>query len=351
MSDRSLLSMCALATDALAAVMAVASLAPVLVASQSSASGANTKAAAKAWTPPRTPDGQPDLEGIWSNATVTPLERPPELAGKQFLTEKEAAEFAKRQVERNDADRRATRETEADVARAYNDAWYDRGTKVVGSRRTSLIVDPADGSVPPLTPEGQKREDASFCETGLHSHCTERGYNSWEDRNLWERCITRGLPILPAPYNNNYQILQTPGYVAIYSEMIHDARIIPLDGRPHIGKNIRQWLGDSRGHWEGDTLVVDTTNFSDKTNFKGSTANLHLIERFTRVDADTLLYQFTVDDPTTFTKQWTAEVPMLKTEGPIYEYACHEGNYALHDILAGARAEEKAEAAAKNPPR
>ena len=332
------------------AVVVAFALAAAVAAGQSS-SGTSGRAAPKTWTPPQTPDGQPDLQGTWSNATLTPLERPPELAGKQFLTEKEAADYEKREIQNYDADRRAARESEADVARAYNDAWYERGTKIVGSRRTSLIVDPADGRVPPLTPEGQKREDAGFCATGLHDHCTERGFNSWLDRNLWERCITLGLPILPQPYNNDYQIFQTSQYVVIYSEMIHDTRIIPLDGRPHISKNIRQWLGDSRGHWEGNTLVVDTTNFTDKTNFKGSGANLHLVERFTRTDADTLLYAFTVDDPTTFIRPWTAQVPMSKTEGPIYEYACHEGNYALRDILAGARAQEKTatQAAAKDP--
>lgn len=341
---------------ALAGVSAIALLAPVPLASQDPPSAAktaivaNTKSSAKSWTPPRTPDGQPDLQGIWSNATLTPLERPPELAGKQVLTEKEAAEFEKQVLQRENRDRRQA-DPEADF-RAYNEAWYERGTKVVASRRTSLIVDPPDGTVPPRTPEGQKREDEAICDTNVHGHCREPGYDTWEDRDLWERCITRGLPILPGPYNNNYQILQTPGYVVIYSEMIHDARIIPLDGRPHISKNIRQWLGDSRGHWEGNTLVVDTTNFSDKTNFKGSGATLHLIERFTRADADTLLYEFTVDDPATFTRTWTAAVPMTRAAGPIYEYACHEGNYALPGILAGARAQEKAAAeAAKNASR
>ena len=302
----------------------------------------NTKSSANKWTLPRTADGQPDLEGIWSNATLTPLERPPELAGKQFLTEKEAAEFEKQVLQRENRDRREA-DPEADF-RAYNEAWYERGTEVVASRRTSLILDPPDGLVPPRTPEGQKREDEAICGTNVHGRCKEPGFDSWEERGLWERCITRGLPYLPGPYNNNYQIFQTPGYVAIYSEMIHDARIIPLDGRPHIAKNIHQWLGDSRGHWEGNTLVVDTTNFSDRASFKGSGSTLHLIERFTRTGADTLLYEFTVDDPATFTRKWTAAVPMTRAPGPIYEYACHEGNYALPAILAGARAEEKAAA-------
>ena len=339
MSHRFLASM-----GALALLIAVALLAPVPVAAQAQPSAANTTAAAKTWTPPRTPDGQPDLQGIWSNATLTPLERPRELAGKRFFTEEEAAEYEKRALQRTNADRRDNRNTDADVALAYNETWYDRGTKVVPTRRTSLIVDPPDGRIPPLTPEGQKRADTAFCLTGQHSHCRERGFDSWEDRNLWERCITRGLPIVPGPYNNNYQILQNAGYVVILSEMIHDARIIPVDGRFHVDKNIRQWVGDSRGRWEGDTLVVDTTNFTDKTNFNGSGANLHLVERFTRANDTTLLYEFTVDDSTTFTRPWTAEVPMSKSEGPIYEYACHEGNYGMTNLLSGARAEEKAAA-------
>jgi hypothetical protein len=327
------------AMGALAVVIAVALPAAVPVAGQVAA---NTTGAAKAWTVPRTPDGQPDLQGIWSNATLTPLERPRELAGKPFFTQEEAAEYEKRALQQNNADRRDNRDTEADVALAYNDSWYERGTKVVPTRRTSLIVDPPDGRIPALTSEGEKRRDAGFCQTGQHSHCTERGFNSWEDRNLWERCITRGLPIVPAPYNNNHQILQTSGYVVILSEMIHDARIISVDGRPHIDNDIRQWMGDSRGRWEGSTLVVDTTNFTDKTNFSGSGANLHLVERFTRLDANTLLYEFTVDDPTTFTRPWTAAVPMIRAPGPIYEYACHEGNYGMTNLLSGARAEEKA---------
>ena len=332
-------------------VMAATWLAPVGASGQDRAA-AKATAAAKTWTVPRTPDGQPDLQGIWSNATLTPLERPPELAGKQFFTEKHAAEYQNQVLRRTNADRREGRDAGSDVALAYNDAWYDRGSKVVATRRTSLIVDPPDGRIPPLTPAGQKRQEAALCEAGQTTHCTERGYDSWLNRNLWERCITRGLPILPGPYNNDYQIVQTPGYVAILQEMIHDVRVIPLDGRPHIDKDVPQWLGDSRGHWEGDTLVVDTTNFTDKTNFKGSGASLHLVERFTRADADTLLYQFTVDDPATFTTPWTAVIPMSKSEDQIYEYACHEGNYGMVGILAGARAEEKAaEEAAQKPSR
>jgi hypothetical protein len=310
-----------LAIRVLAAGIAVGSFATVAVVAQSSHRPL-----------PRTPWGDPDLQGVWSNATITPFERPTTLAGKQVLTEEEAAELEKLTVKTGNQDRRDGAGTDADVARAYNDFWWDRGTKVVSTRQTSLVVEPADGRVPALTPEGQKRAAARAA----------RGYDSWEDRSLWERCITRGLPMVPGPYNNNYQILQTPGYVVIVHEMIHDARIIPLDGRPHVGQNVRQWFGDSRGRWEGDTLVVDTTNFTDKANFRGSTEGLHLIERFTRTSADTVKYEFTIDDPTTFTRNWTAAIPMTRTDEQIYEYACHEGNYGMVNLLSGARVQEKA---------
>src|SRR5229473_424676 len=280
--------------------------------------------------------GQPDLQGIWSNATITPLERPKELAGKEIFTEKEAADYEKRVLEETNKDRRDG-SPEADVGRAYNDAWWDRGTKVVPTRRTSIIVDPPDGKVPVLTAEAQRAVAA-------RTAALQRPAAGPEDRGLPERCIlwpTAGPPMLPSAYNNNYQILQTPGYVVIFIEMIHDVRIIPLDGRPHLPGNIRQWLGDPRGHWEGNTLIVDTTNFTDKNPFRGSDKNLHLIERFTRIDPDTILYRFTVDDPTAFTRPWTGEAPLTKTLGPIYEYACHEGNYSVPNVLRGARAEEK----------
>lgn len=336
-----------------AIVLAVASLSLESAAAQDR-SAANTTAAkatpaATTWTVPRTPDGQPDLQGIWANSTLTPLERPRELGDKQFFTEKEAAEYEKKLLEHNNADRRDTQNAEADIALAYNDVWYDRGTTIVPTRRTSLIVDPPDGRIPSLTPEAQKREAARA------EASRGRGpADSWEDRNLAERCLTRGAPKLPGGYNNNFMILQGPGYVAILQEMIHEVRVIPLDGRPHVPQNIRQWLGDSRGHWEGNTLVVDTTNFRDEIRSNlyyccgAAGANLHLVERFTRVDNDTIDYQYTVDDPTTFTKPWTVALPLWRTPGPIYEYACHEANYGMTGILAGARAEEKAaEAAAK----
>jgi|ERR1051326_6004383 hypothetical protein len=286
---------------------------------------------------PRTSDGHPDLQGIWTNATLTPLERPREFANKAFFTAEEAAAYEKRLLVEGDRDRRDG-SAEADVGRAYNEAWFDRGTKLVASRRTSLIVDPPDGRVPPLKPEAQAKQSARNEFRRQHVN------DGPEYQALPVRCIlwgTAGPPMLPGPYNNYYQIFQTPTYVAIAIEMIHEVRIIPLDGRPHLDKNIRQWMGDSRGHWEGQTLVVDTTNFTDKTNFRGADENLHLVERFTRVDANTIRYEFTVDDPTAFTKPWTAEIPMTKAPGPLYEYACHEANYSMTNMLAAARAAER----------
>jgi hypothetical protein len=290
----------------------------------------------EAWTLPRTPDGHPDLQGIWDYRSATPLERPARFAGREFMTPAEVVEYERRAAEREDGRPPDDARTEQSVHPAW---WLDYGKTVVKTARTSLIVDPPDGKIPPLTAEGQRRIVAR------RALARTRGpADSYETRGLFERCITRGVPegMLPGPYNNNLQVLQTPGYVVLLTEMIHDARIVSMDGRPHTSPTIRQWLGDSRGHWEGDTLVVDTINFTDKTSFRGSGANLHLVERFTRLDADTLEYSFTVDDPSTWTRPWTVTYPMVKTEGPIYEYACHEGNYGLPNILSGARWEEKA---------
>jgi hypothetical protein len=283
--------------------------------------------------------GQPDLQGTWSNATITPLERPSDLGGKATFTAEEAAAYEKQVVDRNNVDHRS-KDAEADVTLGYNDFWWDRGTKVISTRRTSLIVEPIDGRVPPLTPAAQRRVQDT--RAWMQEHATDGP----EGRTLGERCIlwaTAGPPMLPGPYNNNFQIFETRDQVVILNEMIHDARLIPMDGSPHLASNIRQLMGDSRGHWEGNTLVVDTTNFSGKFSFRGSDENLHLTERFTRVSPDTLLYEFTVDDPTAFTRPWTAQIPVTKTKGPIFEYACHEGNYAMTDILAGARAAEQRE--------
>jgi len=295
------------------------------------------QAPTKKWTAPRTPDGKPDLQGVWTNVTITPLERPAELAGKPFFTKAEAEQYEKETVSRNNADRRDG-PVEADVSRAYNDVWYDRGTHVVPTLRTSLIVDPPDGRVPALTAAAQQRVQERAQYRRLHPA------DGPEDRSLAERCIvwpTAGPPLMPSFYNNNYQILQGPGYVMIVVEMIHDVRIIPTDGRPHLPSGVRQWLGDPRGHWEGDTLVVDTTNFTDQTNFRGSGRDLHLTEKFTRVAPDQIMYEFTMDDPASFVKPWTAQIPMLPAKGPLLEYACNEGNYAMEGMLGGARQEEK----------
>ena len=332
----------------LAVMIALVSLAPVSVAGQAPAAPAKEATPAKTWTPSRTPDGQPDLQGVWDYRTITPLERPDELAGKQTFSDEEIAEYEKQQAGIRNRDRRDGTAL-ADVLRAYNQLWWDYGTKVVG-KQTSLIVDPVDGRIPTLTPEGQKRADAR---RGFQANSAREeggvggGFDSWEDRPLGERCILWGVagpPMIPGAYNNNVQLFQTRGYVVIFNEMIHEHRMVPLDGRPHISQNIRQWMGDSRGHWEGNTLVVDTTNFTNKTSFRGASENLHLTERFTRVSPNTLIYQFTVDDPATFAKPWTASIPMTNTQEQIYEYACHEGNYALPNALSGARVLEKAAA-------
>ena len=333
--------------------LGVGALAQTAGAQSSAPSAAKTAPAIKKPTALRTPWGRPDLAGTWDFRTVTPMERPAEFAGKATLTEKEAAEYARRTVEDRNADKRhdttvrrtvnGTAETE-DVALAYNDFWWDRGTKVVGTRRTSLIVDPPDGRIPALTPEAQQRLAA---EDALR----ERPAEGPEDRSIGERCLmgfNSGPPMAPGGYNQNVQIVQHPNYVALLNEMIHNTRIIPLDGRPLV--DVPQWAGESRGHWEGDTLVIETTNFHQNTSLRGSSRNLRLVERLRRVDADSLLYEFTVDDPTTWTKPWTAQVPMVKTEGLIYEYACHEANYAMFGILSGARAVEK-KGAGKSSPR
>jgi hypothetical protein len=284
--------------------------------------------------------GHPDLQGVWSFSTITPLERPAEFAGKEFLTDAEAAQYEARTVQRNNRDTRE-QSADADVARAYNDFWWDRGVhaaRVNGRTRTSLIVDPPDGRIPALTPDGQQRAAARAEARRQHPA------DGPEDRSLGERCLlfNAGPPMLSGPYNNYVQIVQNRDHVVILNEMIHDSRIVPLDGRPHLPPAIRRLLGDSRGRWDGNTLVVETTNFSDKTNVRGSGERLRLVERFTRADAGTLLYEFTVDDPASFVKPWTAILPMTRTDDQIYEYACHEGNYAMSGILGGARAEEKA---------
>jgi len=300
----------------------------------------SSKSSARNWTVPRTPDGHPDLQGTWTNATLTPMDRPAEFAGKATLTDAEARAYEKKDLETNDIDRENSpllaRINGANAVGGYNNLFIDRGSelaRVDGVKRTSLIVDPPDGKAPPMTDEAKKRIAAMMRNYDR--------YNGVKDRPLAERCIvgfgsTSGPPMIPALYNSNYQIVQTPGYVMILVEMVHDVRVIRIGGT-HVSKDVHRWLGDSVGHWEGDTLVVDTTNFTDQTAFRGTGENLHVIERFSRADANTILYRATIDDPTTFTRQWTMEYPFVATAGPVFEYACHEGNYAMPDILGGAR--------------
>ncbi len=289
------------------------------------------------WTPPRTAWGDPDISGVWDFKTLTPLERPSELSGKEVLSDKDAAKYEEEALRALDKDRRTDDGLTAaeDVRNAYNQFWWDYGTKLTGNR-TSLIVDPPEGRIPALTTEAQSRADA-------RAAALQRPAQGPEDRTPWERCIigfNAGPPMNPSAYNNYVHVLQNQGYVVLLTEMVHDARIVPMDGRPHVPPGIRQWRGDSRGRWEGETLVVDTTNFTDKTSFRGSGPEMHLVERFTRVGTDTLLYEYTIDDPASFAGSWSAAIPMTRTEDPMFEYACHEGNYGMFHLLQGARAQE-----------
>ena len=285
---------------------------------------------------------QTDLQGVWTNATPTPLERPKEFAGREFYTDAEMAANAKRALEPGAAD------VLAGTGAHYNFEQFGldpNQAKQTLSRRTSIIVDPPDGKIPPLNDEGKKRQAARAAERRLHGP-----YDGPETRPLSERCIiwpSTGPPMLPAAYNNNIQIQQGAGYVGILLEMNHDLRVIPIDGPPHPGPKIRQYMGDSRGHWEGKTLVVDTTNFTDKTNFHGAGEDLHVVERFTRMDENSIRYEFTVDGPQTWVKPWKGELMLAKTQGPLFEFACHEGNRGMPNTLSGARAEEAKKEAAK----
>ena len=286
-------------------------------------------------------DTRPNLDGIWNSATVTPLERPPQLKDKAFFTAEEAAQWERQVTERNQEP--APNASRSAGTGTYNTFFREFGSSTVKTRRTSIVTDPPDGRIPALTPEAaavkKRRVDAmdkpeSAQETGLQDRCLA--------------FVTAGPPMLPYSYNSNYHILQTPDAVVVYAEMNHDTRIIYLDGRPHLPSSIRLWMGHSIGHWEGNTLVVDTTNFNDGGGFYGSAGgnfgwdrNLHLIERFSLLDRDTLLYQFEVDDPSAYTQRWKGELTMSRTSGPIYEYACHEGNYALPNMLNGFRTSER----------
>ncbi|MDP6580277.1 MAG: hypothetical protein QF681_06450 [Vicinamibacterales bacterium] len=316
----------------LATTVAFGALASVPVTAQPSSAAAPSV--------PRTPDGRPDLQGVWNFGSVTPFQRPASLGGKEFLTAEEASA-----LEAQAAASLVDSPPRPGDPGSYNQFWFARGTKVVGTGRTSLIVDPPDGQLPAYTDEGRARMAA-------REEARRRNAGP-EDRDVDERCIlgfNSGPPMLPGAYNNLVQLFQLPGYVVILNEMVNDVRLVPLDSRPALPSEIRQWKGDSRGRWEGDTLVVETRNFRDlgtahpapnMERLEALGQHLHLVERFSRLDADTLLYKFTIDDSTAFTRAWSVEMTMTKTEDTLFEYACHEGNYGLYNILAGAQATAK----------
>ena len=333
---------------ALVAVILVLLMAQTPVAGQTQspairAAAANAKPAEKSWTPPRAPDGKPDLQGIWNTATITPLQRPKGLGAKEFYTDEEFAKLTAR-ARQGDVGEEAELGAARENALRYDISLYGgfdiTKARFASNRRTSLIVGP-EGIIPPMLPEAKERNAERAAKNKGHE------FDSYENRPLSERCILMAqemIPMLPAAGEGNLlQIVQGPGYVAFLHETDHSTRVVPTDGRAHITANIRQWQGDSVGHWEGNTLVVDTTNFTARSAFRGSSEKLHLVERFTRSADDSITYQFTVEDPATWAKSWTAEIPMTKTQGPVYEWACHEGNTMISTILRGARvAEEEA---------
>ena len=354
---------------AMVTVIAIGCLAPVPASGQDRAQGDADGGAT--WALPRTPDGRPDLQGFWTTQTFTPLERPDYLAGKEFFTEEEATalheqltaegvdpsardavtiEDREAREKRLDQTNREQVDGVVDVSLADYDTniWLRTPVpKGLSSRRTSLITDPPNGRIPPLTPKGAAQVAADRAERQQQPS----NFESYETRPLIERCIVwphEGPPILPPSYNDIHQIFQTPDYVVVFTELAANApRIIPLDGRPHLPDTIRQFVGDSRGHWEGDTLVVESTNFVERRSYRGSTGFRHVVERFTRVAADRIRYEFTIDDPTTWTRSWSGEVPMIRTEGPMFEYGCHEGNHDIRHILEINRNLERQAAEAK----
>ena len=343
MTERMRTAACGLATMAVAVAL-------VLVLAPLTAAGQTTDAS----TTPRTSWDAPDLRGLWDFRTLTPLQRPAQMKGKEFLSDEEAATFEAQILEARNKDRREDLPAFLDIEYAYNDFWWDYGSNITDDRRTALIVDPPNGRIPPLTPAAREKIRAPRQRPITERVILGGSAHGPEDLGLSERCMlgfSSGPPIVPSEYNNILQVFQTPDYVVIFTEMVHEARIVPLDGRPHISGDIRQWLGDSRGHWEGDTLVIETHRFTDKSSFSGalvgkgaSGASFRLVERLRRIDEATLLYEFTVEDPEWWTAPWTAAVPWKKTEGPIFEYACHEGNRGMENLLKAARAQERAQA-------
>ncbi len=308
------------------------------------AGGVLVPAATAGQTPTlRTADGHPDLQGVWNFSTATPMQRPEELAGKETLTAEEAAQWEQQLAERRRAGDSTSPSASAEARVSYEQAIWFEQSDTLEKQRTSLIVDPRDGRIPTVRPDMQARRELQRILRSRHAHGPE-------DRGVSERCLlgfNSGPPMTPSVYNNNMQLFQSVDHVVVLNEMVHNARIIPLDSRAHLPANLRQWVGDSRASWEDETLVVETRNFLRETSFGGSSANLYLIERFTRVDADTLRYEFTVSDPTTWAGPWTAHVQMTRTDEPLYEYACHEGNYSMTSSLSGARALEAADAASE----
>ena len=289
-----------------------------------------------------TPDGHPDLQGVWNFSTATPMERPADLAEQATLTAEEAAAWEQQLAEQRAANESEREDAPLGARLGYSvRVWFEHG-HTLSEQRTSLVIDPPNGRIPAVRPEVAARAELRSLLRGRHAHGPE-------DRGASERCLlgfNSGPPMTPSAYNNNVQLFQTADHVVILNEMVHNARIIPLDGRPHLPAHLRQWVGDSRASWDGDTLVIETRNFLGETSLRGSSANLHLVERFRRAGPDTLVYEFTVNDPTSWTRPWTAQVLMTRTDEPLYEYACHEGNYSMPSSLSGARAMEAREAAA-----
>jgi hypothetical protein len=323
-----------------------------LAAQSAKSAAAGKQQAGEKWVVPRLADGHPDLQGIWTNKSITPFERPPELGDQEFFTPDEAKEFVSKTLEAGDRDNRT--DDVRDVINAYNGFWWDSGTKILPNMRTSIVTEPANGRVPPLTPERRAALDRE--RAAVEARCKQPGCavaNSGtlapadepQALDLMTRCISFGttVPMLPTAYNNNYQIVQSDKAVAIDTEMVHQVRRIPTDGSPHLPSRIRQWYGDPRGHWEGDTLVVETTNFNGQFFGRMTAAdeNLRVVERFTRVAPDIVLYRFTVDDPTAWTQPWSGEIPLTRSDGLLYEYACHEGNRGMQNILRAARQDIK----------
>ena len=289
-----------------------------------------------------TPDGHPDLQGVWNFSTATPMERPQDLAGQETLTAEEAAAWEQQLAETRAANESEREDAPLGARLGYSvRIWFEHG-HTLSEQRTSLVIDPPNGRIPAVRPEVAARAELRSLLRGRHAHGPE-------DRGASERCLlgfNSGPPMTPSAYNNNVQLFQTADHVVILNEMVHNARIVPLDGRPHLPAHLRQWVGNSRASWDGDTLVIETRNFLGETSLRGSSANLHLVERFRRAGPDTLVYEFTVNDPTSWTRPWTAQVLMTRTDEPLYEYACHEGNYSMPSSLSGARAMEAREAAA-----